>query len=536
MKNLRNVIVFALVFVTMMSCQKDQEITTANIDSPTVAAITGSKHTHANGRKCASKTHMTDKLQDVSFRKNYEQRIQSFARGMKNNVAKSRAACSSPTLLPVAIHYQGVNNPNKSCLTEIAKRQIAILNDDFQGTNGDIVQWNNTASAAFPGINNGAACLEFQIATKNHPSGYGLSDGDLAITYNQTNGDQANQWSGYINVFVNDGDGSLGYAPFGGEGNGDGVVVAYGAFGSGSGCGIVTPQAPNDLGRTLTHEIGHYFFLEHVWGDNESCNNDDGVSDTPNQSESSFGCPGLNSVSSCGNKTLHMNYMDYTDDPCMYMFTAGQVVRMENWVNNSGLLNRLKSAASVLGGENGMVDTGGIEEDADVSDNTDTSGDTNTDTGNGTVIIPNDDTDNGGSTDNTSSTSKITLKVTLDDYGSETTFAIEDGNGEVVKSWGPFADNRAGTIITRNITLPTGGYTFVIFDDYGDGICCSEGAGNWKILKDNVQIKSSNGRFGYWEEYDFTVGSARLSGPAHRVDAKDETALAKKQKPSLPIR
>ena len=251
MKNLRNVIVLALFFVTMMSCQKDQEITTANIDSPTVVAITGSNHTHANGRKCASKAHMAEKLQDVSFRKEYEQRIQSFARGMKNNVAKSRAACSSPTLLPVAIHYQGVNNPNKSCLTEIAKRQIAILNDDFQGTNGDIVQWNNTASAAFPGINNGSACLEFQIATKNHPTGYNLNDGDLAITFNQTNGDQVNQWSGYINIYVNDADGNLGYAPFGGEGNGDGVVIAYSAFGSGAGCGRVTPQAPNDLGRTL---------------------------------------------------------------------------------------------------------------------------------------------------------------------------------------------------------------------------------------------------------------------------------------------
>jgi len=149
----------------------------------------------------------------------------------------------------------------------------------------------------------------------------------------------------------------------------------------------------------------------------------------------------------------------------------------------------------------------------------------------GTVVIP-AATDTGGNTDtgNNSSTSKITLKVTLDDYGSETTFAIEDGNGDVVKSWGPFGDGRSGAVITRNITLPTGGYTFVIFDDYGDGICCSEGAGNWKILKDGVQIKSSTGQFGYWEEYDFTVGSARLSGPAHRVDAKDEAALAKKQK------
>ncbi len=690
MKNLRNLFVFALFFVTMMSCQKDQEIATDNIDTTTIATETGSNHIHSNGKKCASKSHMAEKLQDVAFKKSYEQSVQSFARGMKNNVANSRAACSSPTILPVAIHYQGVNNPNKACLTEIAKRQIAIVNADFQGSNSDIVQWKNTASAAFPGINNGSACLEFQIATKNHPAGYNLSDGDLAITYNQTNGDQINKWSGYINIIVNDGDGALGYAPFGGNGKGDGVVIAYGAFGNGSGCGKVTPQAPNDLGRTLTHELGHYLYLDHVWGENESCNNDDGVSDTPNQARSSFGCPGLNSVSSCGNKSLHMNYMDYTDDPCMYMFTAGQVARMESWVNTSGLKNNLKT--NVLGTGGTTVDTGGNTEcstptglsvqavsatsfvatwntgtdvqlyqlqyresgtttwttkNATTTSLTITSlkSDTNYQyrvrarcqdgtwvafTGIGTVVIPNG-TDTGGNTDdicstptglsvqaasatsfvatwnvgtdvlryqlkyresgtttwrtknttttsvtipnlksgknyqyrlrircqngtwtkftsigtvaipnatdtgNDSSTSKITLKVTLDDYGSETTFAIEDGSGNVVKSWGPFGDGRAGAIITRNIDLPTGGYTFVIFDDYGDGICCSEGAGNWKILKDGVQIKSSNGQFGYWEEYDFTVGSARLSGPAHRVDAKDEAALAKKQKPAMKV-
>lgn len=617
MKNLRNLMVFALFFVTMMSCQKDQEILTATIDSTTIVTEIQSNHIHSNGRKCASKAHMAEKLLDASFRESYEQSIQSFARGMKNNVAKSRAACSSPTLLPVAIHYQGVNNPNKACLTEIAKRQIAIVNADFQGTNSDIVQWNNTASAAFPGINNGSACLEFQIATKNHPAGYNLNDGDLAITYNQTNGDQINKWSGYINIIVNDGDGSLGYAPFGGNGKGDGVVVAYGAFGNGSGCGKVTPQAPNNLGRTLTHELGHYLYLEHIWGENETCNNDDGVSDTPNQSEISWGCPSLNSLSSCGNKSLHMNYMDYTDDPCMYMFTAGQVARMESWVNTSGLKNNLKT--NVFGTGGSTVDTGGdtgTDTDDDTDEGTDTGSDTDTEdtcstptglnvqaasatsfvaawnagtdvlryqlkyrelgtttwrtknttatsttianlksgatyqyrlrircigagwtsfTAIRTVALSTDEDNGNTDTDTNLSTSEITIQVTLDDYGSETSFAIEDGNGAVVKSWGPFGDGRAGTVITKNITLPTGGYTFVIFDDYGDGICCSEGAGNWKILKDGVQIKSSNGRFGYWEEYDFTVGSARLSGPAHRVDAKDEAALAKKQKPAMKV-
>ena len=70
----------------------------------------------------------------------------------------------------------------------------------------------------------------------------------------------------------------------------------------------------------------------------------------------------------------------------------------------------------------------------------------------------------------------------------------------------------------------------MIYDDYGDGICCYGGNGKWQLFKDGTRIKSSNGRFGYWEEYDFTVGSARLSAPAHRVDPQDEVTLAKKEK------
>ena len=74
--------------------------------------------------------------------------------------------------------------------------------------------------------------------------------------------------------------------------------------------------------------------------------------------------------------------------------------------------------------------------------------------------------------------------------------------------------------IKEEIELPTGIYTFVIEDTYGDGICCDVGNGKWRLFVDGTKIKSSNGKFGYWEEYDFTVGAARLKAPAHRIDTK----------------
>ena len=115
--------------------------------------------------------------------------------------------------------------------------------------------------------------MKFCLATKNHPSGFGLSNGQQAITVNRINGERANAWSGYLNIFVRPNLGFLGQAPLGGSGNGDGVLVDASTFGLGSGCGNVRPAAPYNLGRTTTHEVGHYLFLDHIWGN--GCSVDD---------------------------------------------------------------------------------------------------------------------------------------------------------------------------------------------------------------------------------------------------------------------
>ncbi|MEU7857016.1 M43 family zinc metalloprotease [Nonomuraea sp. NPDC049141] len=102
--------------------------------------------------------------------------------------------------------------------------------------------------------------------------------------------------------------------------------MLHSAFGT---TGTATP--PFDGGRTATHEIGHWLNLYHIWGDDDGgCTTDDKVADTPNQAGSNTGVPTFPRVT-CGNAPdgdMFMNYMDYTDDVSMFMFTKGQGTRM----------------------------------------------------------------------------------------------------------------------------------------------------------------------------------------------------------------
>ena len=128
----------------------------------------------------------------------------------------------------------------------------------------------------------------------------------------------------YLNIWVCDlGSGLLGYAtpPSTFIGDGDGLVIGYRYFGT-----IGTVQAPYNKGRTATHEIGHWFNLFHIWGDN-NCG-DDLVNDTPTQEEANFGCK-IHPHTSCNNTgDMFMNFMDYTNDNCMNLFTEGQKNRI----------------------------------------------------------------------------------------------------------------------------------------------------------------------------------------------------------------
>ena len=149
--------------------------------------------------------------------------------------------------------------------------------------------------------------------------------------------------SQYLNIWICDiGGGILGYAQFpGGPAATDGVVIDYQYTGRDSWAS--GPGFPYDLGRTATNEVGHWLNLRHIWGDG-GCGVDDGVSDTPVSDGANFGCPTTHV--SCSTLDNVQNYMDYSDDDCLVMFSAGQGVRMRATLVSGGSRASVAAAAA----------------------------------------------------------------------------------------------------------------------------------------------------------------------------------------------
>jgi len=340
----------ALAGLFITACTDDQLEETTNVNA------TDAQLEYAE-RTCNSTDHQHSLLENLKYQKNLTKRLEK-----ASAIARSRSSvvCDEPTVLPVAVHFQDLTNPDEDCLRALAQTQIDILNADYQAGNADVSNWTNVAGN-YPGVEPSNVCVKFCLADQSHPSGSGIPDGTVAVTFNDVSGDFSATWANYINIFVRPNLGFLGYSPLGGAGNGDGVVVDANAFASGSGCGQVSPNAPFNLGRTLTHELGHYMTLDHLWG-NGGCNSDDGIADTPDQNDSNFGCPSAN-TSSCGSIDLHMSYMDYSNDACMYMFSNEQASNMNSYVTAN--FQDMIENASVVCSEAGDGGGGGEPSDSD---------------------------------------------------------------------------------------------------------------------------------------------------------------------------
>ena len=201
--------------------------------------------------------------------------------------------------------------------------QFTAMNKDFRATNPD----KSGTPAPWLGLVTDSR-IQFKLVkvtrTKTTRTGFTHDD---QVKKPSTGGIAPFQPNTHLNLWVSALTGGLlGYAQFpGGPSPTDGVVINYQSFGT-----IGTAQDPFKKGRTATHEIGHYFNLRHIWGDTPDCSGSDMVADTPNCAGPNTGMPSWPHVT-CNNGPngdMFMNYMDYTDDNGMFMFTSQQVVRM----------------------------------------------------------------------------------------------------------------------------------------------------------------------------------------------------------------
>lgn len=262
---------------------------------------------------------------------------------------------TTSALIPVVVHVVHHDDTDLVGMGQI-ESQIDALNRDFHKLNGDL----DTVPEVWRPII-GRTELQFALADRN-PLGV-VTDGvtvtrtalgsfadDDAVKADATGGSQPWPSERYLNIWVcNLGD-LLGYAQFpGGPPNTDGVVIDYRAFGTSG-----TAQAPFNLGRTATHEVGHWLNLFHIWGDDGTgCGGTDYVDDTPNQGGPNTGLPKFPKLSCPGEAygDMFMNFMDYTDDAGMVMFTDGQTQRMAAAIR--------ASRTAFLGGAVGPPSVGG---------------------------------------------------------------------------------------------------------------------------------------------------------------------------------
>ena len=209
--------------------------------------------------------------------------------------------------------------------------QIAVLNKDFGATNSDV----NKIPAEFASVAAGDTKVRFRLVkTVRKATSVRSWRTNDAMKKASTKGIDATDPTQYFNIWVVGDMGSiLGYATFpesAGLWN-DGVVLAS------KYTGVTGATAPYNLGRTATHEVGHYLNLRHIWGD-ATCGNDF-VADTPTQTSSNGGSPTYPLYNTCGGvqrSVMFMNYMDYVYDSAMYMFSAGQRDRMQAVVAAGG--------------------------------------------------------------------------------------------------------------------------------------------------------------------------------------------------------
>lgn len=305
----------------------------------------------------------------------FEKSITPFVEDYIKNQTEGKNSKKTVYTIPTIVHIihnttENVGSGRNIPYSRVVS-QINILNDDFRRTNSDA---SNTPSY-FQGV--AADCeINFCLITK-YPSGHpnagqslpevgvdrvstaaisGISNTSSGYSMNTINSTikPATSWNPneVMNIWVCQlQSGLLGYATFpssstsSSTANVDGTVMGYQYFGYNS------AAYPFHKGRTTTHEVGHWLGLYHIWGDdNGACSGSDQCSDTPNQANATSGCPSGKRTDNCtsGNGIMYQNYMDYSNDACMNLFTSNQKARMQSVMANYPRRKTLNNFSSTL--------------------------------------------------------------------------------------------------------------------------------------------------------------------------------------------
>jgi hypothetical protein len=305
---------------------------------------------YGQGRSCPTTINLqTLQTQDpVRYQRFME--LENFTQNFINQQSNFAGRLINPNgiiIIPVVVHIlhrgESIGNGRNLSIAQI-QSQIDVLNEDFRHLNPD--RFNT------PGLFAGLAAdygFEFRLAcidpngnptngiTRTYtnkrnfqfiPAGQFANENSMGIKSSNLSGKDPWPTNRYLNIWVcKFNDGILGYATFPADfatrPNFDGIVIDCEAFGR-----TGTVKVPFNRGKTATHEVGHWLNLRHIWGD-QNCGNDL-VNDTPPQDESNTGCPGFPQTSFCNGLAtteMTMNYMDYSDDDCVNLFTNGQRLR-----------------------------------------------------------------------------------------------------------------------------------------------------------------------------------------------------------------
>lgn len=410
-------------------------------------------------------------------------KLREVERHTQQYLQNPQRAVNGVVTIPVVVHVVYYNSTQNISDAQI-QSQIDVLNEDFRRMNSDAD--NTWPQAADSEIEFCLATIDPQgnptngiTRTSTNVNGFGTNDN---MKFNSQGGKDAWPASDYMNMWVcNISGGILGYAQFpGGPSSTDGVVIDYQYFGT-----IGTATSPFDLGRTATHEVGHYLNLRHIWGDG-NCSVDDFVSDTPNSDNPNYGC--ATGHVSCSSTDMVQNYMDYSDDACMNLFTAGQNTRMRALFDVGGFRQSLMSSGAC-----------GTPADPTCDDGIQNGNETGVDCGGPDCPACPPCNEN-----------MVTVTINLDNYPEETSWTITADGGGTVASGGTYGSQPDGSTVNVNVNLSEGCYTFTIFDSYGDGICCGYGNGSYVVADGCGNLLASGGSFGSSEATSFCVGG----GPA----------------------